>query len=214
MLKEKIYLVLGIGTDVGKTYLVENLCRAIPDSLAIKPIVSGFGDDDKNSDPAKILTALNLKISQKNFDMISPWRFELPVSPNFAGKISFEEVKSFCLKKILLAKEKNKFLFVESAGGVMTPINQKKTFLDLAKVLKIPVLLVSANYLGAISHTLSAAAILKNEKIMVEKIILNEIFLSKIKSSSLAKTIKTFTKIEVILMKNLIESLIPKHIKI
>ena len=48
----------------------------------------------------------------------------------------------------------------------MTPINQKKTFLDLAKVLKIPVLLVSANYLGAISHTLSAAAILKNEKII------------------------------------------------
>ena len=129
MLKQKIYLVLGIGTDVGKTFLVEKLCRILPSAMAIKPIVSGFRDDDKNSDPAKILIALGQRISQKNLDLISPWRFEKAVSPHLAGKINFLAVKKFCLKKIFEAKSQNQFLFIEAAGGVMTPIIKKKTFL-------------------------------------------------------------------------------------
>ena len=174
------YLILGTGTDIGKSFLVENLCRIWPNTTAIKPVCTGFRDDDKNSDPARILTALNQEISKKNLDKISPWRFEEACSPHFVKeKISFLEVVKFCEQKI--SENKNKTLLIEAAGGVMTPINNQKTFLDLAEKLKIPVFLVCGNYLGAISHTLSA----------VEKIIINELDKSKF---SITKTIEAFSK--------------------
>ena len=85
----------------------------------------------------------------------------------------------------------------------MTPINRKKTFLDLAQELQIPVLLVSANYLGSISHTLCAVEALKSKKILVEKIIVNE-NLPLVQKNSLisceefAETIFGFTKIKTV----------------
>lgn len=195
------YLILGTGTDIGKSFLVENLCRIWPNTTAIKPICTGFSDDDKNSDPARILTALNQKISKKNLDEISPWRFEEPCSPHFIkDQISFLDVLKFCQKKI--SKHKNKTLLIEAAGGVMTPINNQKTFLDLAAELKIPVLLVCGNYLGAISHTLSAVEALRSKDVIIEKIIVNEPTKSKYQ---ITQTIKNFSGIETTTMKEIIK---------
>lgn len=207
MLEKKSYLICGIGTDIGKTFLVENLCKIFPEAMVIKPIASGFNLNDENSDSAKILAALGLEKSKKNLDDITPWRFKKAVSPHFAGKINFLAVKNFCRKKIAAAKKQNNFLFIETAGGVMTPISDKKTFLDLAQELKIPLLLVSANYLGAISHTLCAVTALKSKKILVEKIILNENFASETKSSHLLETIQNFSGIETVTMKNFLKLL-------
>lgn len=231
MLKEKIYFIVGIGTDIGKTFLVENLCRNFPGAMAIKPIASGFKDDDENSDSIKLLNSTKQipkqvqdddegKIYQKIchpelvlgsiLNSISPWRFTEAVSPHFAAKnsgteINFFDVKNFCQEKISLAKSNNQFLFIEAAGGVMTPINDEKTFLDLAAELKIPTLLVSANYLGSISHTLCAVTALKSRNVAIEKIIINEDLPTQLPSSlSPNQTIENFSKIEVISLKNLL----------
>ena len=202
MLKKGSYLVLGIGTEVGKTFLVENLCRVFPSAMAIKPIASGCKDDDANSDSAKILAALGVSVSKKSLDEISPWRFEMPVSPHLAGEIDFVAVKKFCQKKISQVKKENRYLFIESAGGIMTPITAKKTFLDLAKELRIPILLVSSNYLGSISHTLCAIMVLKAQKVVIEKVIINENFSSQIKTQKLIKTIQDFGGVATASMKN------------
>lgn len=197
MLKSKIYLILGIGTDIGKTFFIENLCRKIPTAKAIKPIASGCVDDDINCDSAKILSAMNLELNKKNLDKISPWRFEMPASPHFAGKVNYEELLNFCTSEIDDAKKNDDFLFIESAGGVMSPINNEKTFLDLARDLKIPVILISANYLGAISHSLTAIEVLKKNNIFIEKIVLNENFISIVENIKIAKTISSFSQVEV-----------------
>ena len=200
-LMQKVYFVAAIGTDIGKTFLVENLCRILPNATAIKPIASGFREGDENSDSAKILSALSLANSAENLNSITPWRFAEPVSPHFAGKINFDEVIDFCQKKISQAKGANKILFIEAAGGVMTPINYEKTFLDVAAELKISVLLVSANYLGAISHTLCAVEVLKARGVVVEKIILNDELPTAVKATKeLVQTLKDFGGVDVVLM--------------
>jgi dethiobiotin synthetase len=206
VLKEKIYLICGIGTDIGKTFFVEKLCHIFSDSKAIKPVVSGFSDDDLNSDPAKILAAMQLEINQENLDKISPWRFKDPVSPHFAGNVDYEELVKFCQNRILDAKKNKQFLFIESAGGIMSPITYEKTFVDLALNLEIPVLLVSSNYLGAISHTLTAIEVLKKRGVNIEKVILNENFPSKTAANDLVKTIENFSKIEVVTMTDFFNS--------
>jgi dethiobiotin synthetase len=209
----KIYFVAAIGTDIGKTFLVENLCKNLPNAMAIKPIASGFCDDDKNSDSAKILKSLSLENSLKNINSISPWRFQDAVSPHFAAdiigkKIDFSEVVKFCLQKITEAKNSDRFLFIEAAGGVMTPINYQKTFLDLAKELEVPVLLVSANYLGSISHTLCAVEAMKMRGIKLEKIILNDgALLPQSQQISISSTLEELSKCDVILMSDLFKKL-------
>jgi len=206
MLQKNSYLILAVGTDIGKTFLVEKLCRKYDSVAAIKPIASGCQDDDKNSDPAKILAALGKDLSKKNLNEIAPWRFTKPVSPHFAGKINFLEVVKFCRKKIAAAKKEQLILFIEAAGGVMTPITEEKTFLDLAIALKIPVILLSANYLGAISHTLTAVAALKAKKIVLKKIILNENFSSRTKTKDLISTLQNFSGIETLTLKQFLKS--------
>lgn len=195
------YLILGTGTDIGKSFLVENLCRILPKVAAIKPICTGFSDHDKNSDPARILTALGREISKENLDEITPWRFEEACSPHFLKEeIDFKKIVNFCQKEII--KNKGKTLLIEAAGGVMTPINNEKTFLDLAAELQIPTLLVTGNYLGAISHTLSAIGVLKTRGISVEKIIVNDQGKLEESKYSIEKTLEDFTGIESLSLKD------------
>ena len=44
----------------------------------------------------------------------------------------------------------------EGAGGLLVPIEKTKTILDLMKDLNSKVVLVVGNYLGSVSHTISA----------------------------------------------------------
>lgn len=181
-LKNKIYFIAGSTTDVGKTFLIEKICEKFREKKVnfdiVKPIISGFSINDSNNDSARILKALEYDLTIKNFDKISPWRFETPISPNIAAnrenkKIDFTKVVSFCNEKIAESEKNNKFLFIESAGGIMSPINDDKTFLDLATSLKIPVLFITANYLGAISNTLCSLEAMKAKNIIPEIVIIN-----------------------------------------
>ncbi len=52
-------------------------------------------------------------------------------------------------------------LIVEGAGGLLVPINESQTMLDLIQWLNIPVLLVARNYLGSINHTLLSIAAIR-----------------------------------------------------
>ena len=182
MLKDKSYIVLGVGTDIGKTFLVENLCQNNSKYYAIKPVITGFNNDGK-SDSEKILNALKIKINSSSLDKISPYRFKKPISPNFLGNICENEIIKFCINNIENCQKNQKILLIESAGGVMTPINNNFTFLDLAKSLNLPILLVTSNYLGAISHTLCCLEAIKNKNLKISKIIVNEHQIMPIKTS-------------------------------
>ncbi len=176
------YLIASTGTDLGKTYFISEICKYLLKNNisceAIKPVASGFVDGDLASDSAKILQSLNQNISSKNIDKITPWRFEQPLAPSVAAKmakknINFIELVEFCQKNIKRSQKNDNFLFIETAGGIMTPINEKYNFLDLAEALEIPVLLIVGNYLGTISHTLTAIEALKARRIQLAKLIIN-----------------------------------------
>jgi dethiobiotin synthetase len=205
MLEEQSYIVLAVGTDIGKTFLVENLCKKNSKYNAIKPIITGFINDNK-SDSAKILNALNVKINKSNLDKISPWRFKKPLSPNFVSNISKNEIVDFCKKNIKNSQQNQQTLLIEGAGGVMTPINNNFTFLDLAQDLKLPILLVTSNYLGSISHTLCCLEAIKNKNLKVSKIIVNEHQLMPIKTLKFIDCLNNFCNYEIVSMKAFIKN--------
>ena len=176
------FFITSTGTELGKTYLSEKiigeLVRRKVTIDCYKPILSGF--DNKNlilNDSAKLLLASKKTVTMKNIKFITPWLFKTPVAPTIAAKkekkkISYQKLKSWCLKRI--NSSISKFILFEGAGGVMVPIEKQKTFTDLFQHINTPVILVVGSYLGTVSHTLSALDNLHKRDIKVINVVINE----------------------------------------
>ena len=200
------FFITATGTDIGKTFILEKTCQNLiargKKVAAIKPVISGFKADDLDNDSAKIMRIFGLNLTEKNFNGISPYRFAAPLSPNIAAalenkNIDFLELVRFCQNAILKARQSEKYLFIEGAGGIMTPINEQNTFADLISELKIPAILVTGNYLGTISHTLTAIKTMLAYKIQIDHIIFN-CKGSQIGAEENLKTLRNFTDIKII----------------
>jgi dethiobiotin synthetase len=174
--------VAGTGTDVGKTYVTAALLRALVGAGravdALKPVVSGFDETSPaGSDPLVLLEALGRTVTPEALNRISPWRYAAPLAPNQAAelegrRIDADEVIAFCRAEI--AARPNTLTFVESAGGIMSPLDDKLTMLDFAQALRAPVLLVGGSYLGTISHTLTAVEVIRAARLELSAVIVNE----------------------------------------
>ncbi len=151
------------GTGIGKTFLTAALARHGRKKghgiSAVKPIISGYtAEDFAESDTALLLEALSLPATPENIELISPWRFAAPLSPDMAavreGKtIDFHKVTEWCHDVIAGPEET---VLIEGVGGVMVPLDETHTILDWIAALNIPSVLVVGSYLGTISHTLTA----------------------------------------------------------
>lgn len=158
----KRYFISGIGTDVGKTVVSAILVQAGKTDYW-KPIQAG---DLHQSDSIKVSQRIDNKKSN-----IHPERFRLsqPMSPHAAAEIDHVNIR---IQDFELPKTDN-HLIIEGAGGLLVPINQNETVIDLIAHLKAPVVLVSSYYLGSINHTLLSAELLKTRNIEVKGIIYN-----------------------------------------
>jgi dethiobiotin synthetase len=177
--------VAGSGTDVGKTYVTASLIRSLRDEgrrvRALKPLASGLpGLHDPafaSSDPAVLLAAQGLALTPQTLDACSPWRFEAPLAPDMAAaaegrRVTLEAVVGWVASRLAEAGWDD--ALVEAVGGVMSPITEDATGLDLAAALNVPVLLVCGSYLGAISHGLTALTALQGRGLAVLALIVNE----------------------------------------
>lgn len=162
--------ITGVGTEVGKTYVTAALIRALrAQGVAVdafKPVLSGFdAARPQDSDAGVLLEALGRPMSE--IEAIAPFRYIAPLSPPLAaareGKtIDFDAVAGACR-----ARMGEGLLLVEGAGGVMSPLTERETMLDLIEELGLPVLLVAGTYLGAISHALTAIEVLRGRRLIV-----------------------------------------------
>ena len=178
--KNKNIFITSTGTNIGKTYctveiLKEMLHRKVLFN-AYKPILSGFNIYNiKDSDSYKILKTNNKEPKIEDIKEISPWLFEKPIAPSIAAKkenksLKYNDVLEWCLKK-----SDNKIINIfEGAGGLLVPIEKTKTILDLMKDLNSKVVLVVGNYLGSVSHTLSAIQNLQHANLQIINIIINK----------------------------------------
>jgi len=175
------YFVTATGADLGKTFVTSGLIRYLrsagASAAALKPIVSGYDSSVvETSDPAVLLKALGRQVTADEIESIAPWRFRAPLAPDIAAaregrSIDFEQLVGFSRKAIQAATG---MLFIEGVGGIMVPIEGKRTVLDWMAALNIPLLLVVGGYLGAISHTLTALDVLAQRKLKIAATVVSE----------------------------------------
>jgi dethiobiotin synthetase len=197
--------VTATGTDVGKTYVMCSLIRAFKDRglpvTALKPVVSGFEmSAAATSDTGLILKALGQRCEAASIAAISPWRFVAPLSVDIAAaregrSIPFDVVAAFCAEE---AKHMLRTCLIEGVGGVMSPVDDQRTNLDLISALRASVLLVTGSYLGAISHTLTALAALDLADIKALAIVISESESSPLALPELSEALARFTAVPII----------------
>ena len=174
--------VAGAHTDVGKTYVACAVLRAARARGltvdAVKPVVSGLSPEDwADSDPGRLLAALGRPLDFKNLDTISPLRFLAPLSPPMAARLENRDLRLADLTGICreaLAVTTADLFLVEGAGGVMSPLAEDGTGLDLQKALALPTILVGGSYLGGISHTLTAVETLRAHGQEIAAVVVSE----------------------------------------
>jgi dethiobiotin synthetase len=184
--------ISSVGTGIGKTLVASTLAYQLRHAgravAAIKPVVSGFREDDTESDPGLILRALGKPCDRQAVAEISPWRFGLPVSPHLAARAagggpSLQDLVAFCRRS---EHAGDGVLLIEGAGGIMTPLGEDFTVLDLAASLGHAVVLVTGSHLGAISHTLTALAVIRARGLPVRGVIVSE----SLESAGLSETVE------------------------
>jgi dethiobiotin synthetase len=153
------FVVVGIGTDVGKTIVSSILVEKFKSSYW-KPVQAG---ELENSDSHKVARLAPSAAT------IYPeiYRLHTPASPHYAAEIDGVTIQ---LSDFQLPTDKE--LVIEAAGGLMVPLNSDGLlYLDVIRHWKLPVVLVSKHYLGSINHTLLSLTLLASNNIEVLSVV-------------------------------------------
>ncbi len=193
--------ITATGPDVGKTLVVAALIRhlrAMGHAVdAIKPIVSGYEPAQAAaSDPGTLIAALGLPFSPESIERTSPWRFRAALSPDLAARlegrnIDVDAVIAYCKTAV---DRRRDILLIEGVGGIMEPLDQHRTVLDVMMALRLPLILVTGSYRGALSHTLTALNSLFRRDMSVLATIVSETAGSKVALDDIVAAISRFTE--------------------
>ncbi len=156
------FIIAGIGTEIGKT-LISAIFRQGMQADYWKPVQSG------NPEEADALFIGQMTRVPEGKIWDSSYMLTQPLSPHTAAEIDGIRISLDHFQLPLTERS----LIVELAGGLMVPLNESETNLDLIAHVALPVILVSKNYLGSINHTLLSYEILKAKQIPIAGIVFN-----------------------------------------
>lgn len=138
----KQIFVTGISTEVGKTIASAIIAEALQADYW-KPVQAG-NLDHTDTDRVKALIT-----NQKTVFHKSSYALKSPMSPHAAA-----EIEGITIDRLEIQEPKtDNYLVIEGSGGLLVPLNDADTILDLIMPI-YQVVVVSRHYLGSINHTL------------------------------------------------------------
>lgn len=165
------YFVTGTDTGVGKTrfscLLIETLRAEGRDAVGYKPVCSGDRDD------AVLLANASGGL---DFDAVNPVWLKAAVAPLVAGMLENRPVvPQVLLEGYRRLAAEHEVVIVEGAGGWRVPIAEGYDIADLAADLKLPVILVVGNRLGALNHTILSIDAIRSRGLEIAGLIINQL---------------------------------------
>jgi dethiobiotin synthetase len=175
------YFITSTGTGIGKTYVTSALIRLARSRnrsvAAYKPVISGFDKSEiAGSDADEILAALGEAPTDAAIARVSPWRFKAPLAPEMAARAEGKALDCGALFSFTRKALSQQFdlTLIEGVGGVMVPLDDKQTVLDWIVAAGATVILVVGDYLGTISHTLTAIEVLRARGVKIAAVVVSE----------------------------------------
>jgi len=173
--------ITGTDTGIGKTVITAGILRWLRrqgiDVVPMKPVQTGARREGRrliSPDLEFILAASGIKPGAGEAKLMLPCAYEPACSPHLAGKLAgkYPEIAEIvsCAEKLL---QKHQAIVVEGAGGIMVPLNERQTMLDLMAALNYPVVVVSRFGLGTINHTLLSLRALREAGLTLLGVVFN-----------------------------------------
>jgi dethiobiotin synthetase len=174
-----ILFITGTDTGVGKTVFTSLLLSAARRSgirtFALKPFCSGGRSD------AELLSAV--QEHELPVDEVNPFYFPEPITSLLAARKRDQTISlSSAAAHIRSTAKKCDLLLIEGAGGLLAPLGETMTRtrskpysnLQMIQSLGAELLLVAANKLGTINHTLLTLDRAQREHLRVRGVILSD----------------------------------------
>jgi dethiobiotin synthetase len=165
LMEQHNYFITGISTDVGKTIVAAIITEALQADYW-KPIQTGAGEHGDARTVQSLVTNKQTIIHPECIVL------KAPMSPHAAAAL---ENITLDVQQVIRPVTENS-LVIEGAGGLLVPINNKHSIIDLIKPTD-KVIMVSSGYLGSINHTLLSLEVLKNRGLTCVGIIYNQVTL-------------------------------------
>lgn len=149
-------VLVGTGTNVGKTWFGASLCRALRGlgtrCVALKPVESGW---TPGSSDAELLAA-----ASGHAPPSTRYRFSAPVSPHLAARLTGQSITLDGIRQVVdvttrdMSCHGSSVLVIETAGGLFSPLAPGLTNWDAARALDPAVwVLVAPDALGVLHDT-------------------------------------------------------------
>ena len=181
MSERKSVIVLATGTEIGKTHVCAALLRRArargASVRALKPVMSGFSEDSlEASDAGRLAAACGETLDARTLARYCRFSFEEALAPNVAARragveVRLDDLLAFARDGLAAGAG---FSLVEGAGGVLSPMTDAHLNVDLAAALELPAVMVTANYLGSVTHTLSALEACENRGVRVAALAISQ----------------------------------------
>lgn len=173
--------IAGTDTGVGKTVVTGLFCRYLLDrGYSVVPqkwVGTGSGSlygDDINTHLKFI--GKKRKDFTSHLSSMAPYNFRFPASPHLAAELEWKKINiAKIIKATRALSEHFDFVVIEGAGGLLVPLTGDTLVIDIVEELKLPTLIVAANKLGAINHSLLSTEALRSRGIKTLGIIFNNI---------------------------------------
>ena len=176
----RVYFITGTDTGVGKTSVAVALLQAAVkrglSTAAAKPVAAGCevsGDGLRNDDALFLQQACTTALS---YEQINPFALQPAIAPHFAAAREGLrlDAQSLVLHCQTILDLKADFTVIEGAGGWRVPLNDSETFADIAKRLKVPVILVVDIKLGCLNHALLSAEAIRADGLVLAGWVANQ----------------------------------------
>lgn len=157
-MKDNVYFVSGIDTNIGKSYATGYLARTW-NAKGIRTITEKFiqtGNTDISEDIELHRRLMGVGLLPEDREGLTmPEIFSYPCSPHLAAEIDRRPID---FKKIEKATEelsrRYDAVLLEGAGGLMVPLTREMLTIDYIAMKKYPLIFVTSGRLGSINHTL------------------------------------------------------------
>ncbi len=188
------YFIIGTDTGIGKTHVSCQLAKKWMQQgkvvKILKPIATGctyINERLVSEDTLRFENTLTLPSKA-----VEGWSFEPPVSPHLAAELacmslSAQDVVNWCNAQW---QPQDEVRIIEGAGGLMVPINENETWIDVLSLLKIPVILVVGIRLGCLNHAMLTSAVLQAHHIQIAGWVANRIDNACLYPERLIQTLK------------------------
>lgn len=165
--------IIGTDTGVGKTHVILEFAQKFLQQgrkvSILKPVATGcvLKNNQLYSEDRLRYESMRSIFYDANLSIYENWSFKEPVSPHIAARLNnvnldANAIALWCEQTIKYSPD---IVLIEGAGGLLVPLNINETWIDVLKLLQVPIILVVGMRLGCLNHALLTANVLLANKL-------------------------------------------------